>query len=126
MTSVSIRASRGRPVTLEAAEELRGAFVLRLARLDFIACTLRVFGEFEGPSNQLGVCVPHDFDSGSEKLCLQEVPWEYFLSRFFAIATCIIPLPAIVMESASIGCFHRRTWGWRPALWVRFDLPQAA
>jgi hypothetical protein len=44
MTSVSIRASRGRPVTFDAAEELKGAFALRLARLDFIVCPLRDFG----------------------------------------------------------------------------------
>jgi len=41
---VSIRASRGRPVIFEAAEELRGAFALRFARLDFIVCSLRDFG----------------------------------------------------------------------------------
>jgi hypothetical protein len=28
----------------QAAEELRGAFALRLARLDFIVCPLRDFG----------------------------------------------------------------------------------
>lgn len=44
MISVSIRASRGRPVTLQAAEELGGAFALRLARLVFIVCPLRDFG----------------------------------------------------------------------------------
>jgi hypothetical protein len=43
ITSVSIRTSRGRPVTFEAAEELGGAFALRLARLDFIVCPLRDF-----------------------------------------------------------------------------------
>ena len=44
MTSMSIRASRGRPVIFDAAKELKGAFALRLVGLDFIVCPQRRFG----------------------------------------------------------------------------------